>query len=666
MKPNLDFALRNLVRHDIRHHGNRHNLFCDAFAQFGVAFPAMTPLGIGPVCPRGTLSTYQIAHPALQLWLGTEEVPASLQRQDLECLPWITKERSQLPVGDGMLAVDAEHVFLDDRSLVSEFRFTNDSETAFECSPAWQGRIADKQESYMLPYFHGATTVPRTPVLRACEGGIFGGLIASVPENDIAQVAMRITTCDQRVSARINGELTYDFRPITRLSLAPGESVVFQFRLDIAFLTLENPDLVWPETSLAEFSQLTEVARTRFTNAIASEEPPVTAHPALTLRAWRARYALLRNGLRGGDGEFGDRIACLCTPDNTDFSCVFFWDTLFSSVAIKDFHPDYAKGAIFTPFTRQDPRDGSAPERHFNHGPTARMAQQSPMAPIASWAVREYLGKHDDPVFLAEIYPTLTRNHSFWRDFSDVDRDGLAELRWSGQIADNSPLWDLYAAYDATTGCGWVPPVASVPINCFLYWDANHLAKLAEQLGRDGDAEAHRARMAQIQRDLFAVCYVPEERRFWDYNHHTRQHRRVKTFYLFWPLFAGMDVPEETTRDLIENVLLDPKQFFGKIPFPSVAYDEPTYDPVGYWRGRAWPHITYWLLQTLVRHGYVDEAKEAARRVLKSYGNSAGFPENIATDPARFDASGFADYNWGNAAFYLIATEQYLRPGLDE
>ena len=129
---------------------------------------------------------------------------------------------------------------------------------------------------------------------------------------------------------------------------------------------------------------------------------------------------------------------------------------------------------------------------------------------------------------------------------------------------------------------------------------------------------------------------------------------------MFWPLFAGMNVPEATVRDLIENVLLDPAQFFGEIPFPSLAYNEPEYDPKGYWRGRAWPHISYWLLQTLVRHGYVKEAKEAARRTLAAYSRSSGFPENLASQVNNFEAAGFADYNWGCAAVYLIATEEYL------
>jgi len=63
----------------------------------------------------------------------------------------------------------------------------------------------------------------------------------------------------------------------------------------------------------------------------------------------------------------------------------------------------------------------------------------------------------------------------------------------------------------------------------------------------------------------------------------------------------------------------------------------------------------------LVRHGYIAEAKEAARRTITAYGRSAGFPENIATRPADFDAAVFTDDNWGCNAFYLIATEQYLK-----
>ena len=65
------------------------------------------------------------------------------------------------------------------------------------------------------------------------------------------------------------------------------------------------------------------------------------------------------------------------------------------------------------------------------------MAQQSAQSPVASWAVRCYLEKDPDPGFLEEMYLVLVRNHTLWKIYSDTDRDGLSENRWSGQVCDN-------------------------------------------------------------------------------------------------------------------------------------------------------------------------------------------------------------------------------------
>lgn len=661
--PVLDISLTNLFRHDLRHHGNRYNLFCDNFSQFGVAFPGLSSIGVGPVCPRATLSTYAISNPTLQLHFREEESLIAVQRQELVCKPWLTSEKSVIPVDNSLLEVEAIHVFKNERTLITRFNFCNTGDQCIAIHPVWCGRISEEQDLYMIPYFHGTANMPRTPFLDSTSKGILGGLKVSRPDHDMPEVAIRLVCNDSSILSEINSDLSYNFSTKLPLKLNAGETVSFQFITEVC---MKNSDRVMFEFSSFDgneeddFIALSAMARERFACNINIDKIPQTKSPALSMKAWRARHALLRDGMRGLDGEFGDQLACLCTSDNTDFSCVFFWDTLFSSVAISDFHNEYAKGAIRTAFVRMNERDGSAPERKFNYGPKGRMAQQSPQSPVASWAVLSYLKQHEDAEFLAEMYPVLVQNHEFWEKYSDTDSDGLAEYRWSGQVGDNSPLWDEYAALDATTGCGYIPPVASVALNSFLFWDANNLAQLADKLGLNGEAVRFRDRAAQLQRDLFAVCYLPDEKRFWDYNHHTGLHRRVNTFYMFWPLFAGMDIPAETVKDLIENVLLDPEQFFGEIPFPSVAYNEPEYNSKGYWRGRSWPHISYWLLQTLVRYGYVNEAKEAADRILVSYSRSAGFPENLATRPEDFDAAGFADYNWGAAAVYLIATEKYL------
>jgi len=659
--PILDIGLKNLFRHDLRHHGDRYNLFCDAFPQFGVSFPALSAIGIGPVCPRATLSTYQISNPTLQLHLKEGDVSIAVQRQDLDCLPWLTIEETLLPVQSNILKIEAQHVFEDERTLLTRFTFSNSGDSDLSFEPRWCGRISGEHELYMLPYFHGTEILPRTPFLKKVDSGIIGGLKVSRADHDMPEVAVRLRCNAPAVSSKTEDGLSYSFFASGPIALAAGASLVFHFTTEVCIKNTSKKEFEFSSHEIVvDFDTQIKSARERFAREINLTKAPPTNSPSLEMKAWRARHALLRDGMRGLDGEFGDELACLCTSDNTDFSCIFFWDTLFSSVAISDFHKMYAKGAIRTAFVRSNERDGSSPERKYNYGPKGRMSQQSPQSPIASWAVLSYLEKHNDKQFLAEMFPTLVRNHEFWEKYSDTDSDGLAEYRWSGQVGDNSPLWDQYASLDPTTGCGYIPPVASVPLNSFLFWDANNLAQLAEMQGLRNEAIRFRVRAAQVQRDLFAICYIPGEKRFWDFNHHTGLHRKVNTFYMFWPLFAGMDVPSETAKDLIENVLLDPEQFFGEIPFPSVAYNESTYNSKGYWRGRSWPHISYWLLQMLVRFGYVKEAKVAAGRILLSYSRSAGFPENLASKPEHFDATGFADYNWGCAAVYLIATEQYL------
>ena len=404
-------------------------------------------------------------------------------------------------------------------------------------------------------------------------------------------------------------------------------------------------------------AQLSTEARADFLRRVGFNKPP-QAPPALNSRLWRAREALLRTGYQGdGRGEFGNRVASTCVANCGGFTRVFFWDSLFSSAALSAFEPAFARDAVITVFSRQT-EEGYCPEHMFDRHVPARHIIGAPQAPVATWAVEKYLqADPDDSTFLQEAWPYLVRNHRYWQDFGDKDGDGLAEWTWKGQTADNSPLYD-----EQGETIGWMPPVASVQLAAFLYRDAMSLSRLADRLGKKDDAARYRARADELFRDFVRVCYVPEDKAYWDYNHATRRHTKVKTFYMLWPVWAGMPVPPEVKRHLIEEVLLDPKQFFGTIPFPSVAYDEASYDPMGYWRGKTWPNIAYWLLEMLVREGYAPQAEEAAKRFLAAWFRGKGYSENMGTDPGVYDAGGSADYNWGIAAIYLIGTGAYRHP----
>lgn len=78
------------------------------------------------------------------------------------------------------------------------------------------------------------------------------------------------------------------------------------------------------------------------------------------------------------------------------------------------------------------------------------------------------------------------------------------------------------------------------------------------------------------------------------------------------------------------------------LPFSSVAYDESSFDLLGYWRGKAWPHIA-WLIETLLHYGYTKEALQAAGRITAWQAWQTGFPENMETDPRVPTCTGHID-----------------------
>ncbi|CAN5693096.1 hypothetical protein BH11ARM2_BH11ARM2_18830 [soil metagenome] len=651
---------RNLHRYD-----GEQTPFVEGFSHLSAGFAPDGPFGIGPVHPRSVLSTYALADPTLSLAFRDERMRAT-RRQDLQSWPWSACEEATIRSSGSNIGVESTLCFVDERTLAYEVRFfTTDAEALI--APLFHGRGLSDEKRFMVDLFHGSPKGARhLSVVRVGEA-VEIRLSPQAGLSSLPCVALRIR-CDHpdwrmqtlaqapwSGSDGDGGGPFYLFEPPSPITLQGGRFYSVRFQIEVrAAASGEYLPNFRDEIDGTPMETLEERACARFLTAIGG------GRPEEGVEALRARTALVRTGLRGLNGVFGDSVASLCTSDRSDFSCSFFWDTLFSAVAIARFNGEFARGAIETAFVRQRSEDGAAPERKFNFSVPERMVQASPQAPIASWAALEYDRQADDPEFLRRIYPSLLDNHRFWRDHSDVDRDGLSEFRWSGQAADNSPLWDAYGGSGKPPfGCTWLPPVASVALNAFLYQDATHLALIARRLGLDNDAAAHEDRARQLQADLFATCYRPDEHRFWDFNRATGQHERQRTFYMFWPLVCGMDVPEDTARDLIENVLLDEWQFFGDVPFPSVPYDDPRHQSDGYWRGRAWPHVSYWLIEMLWRYGYRAQADEAADRLLYLWSASPGFMENHPSDAKRSLRPGFADYNWGAAAMLLLLDRAY-------
>lgn len=91
---------------------------------------------------------------------------------------------------------------------------------------------------------------------------------------------------------------------------------------------------------------------------------------------------------------------------------------------------------------------------------------------------------------------------------------------------------------------------------------------------------------------------------------------KVKTPAAFWPMLAGLCSPEQAER--LAAHLCDPEVFGGGVPWPSLARNEPAFDPRGgYWRGGVWLPLAYMGVKALERYGFDDLADRTAETLVR-------------------------------------------------
>ncbi len=84
----------------------------------------------------------------------------------------------------------------------------------------------------------------------------------------------------------------------------------------------------------------------------------------------------------------------------------------------------------------------------------------------------------------------------------------------------------------------------------------------------------------------------------------------VRTPFNLFPLITGR-MPPGITRRLVDH-LTNEKEFWPPFPVPSVALDDPKYDPNQMWRGPTWVNINYLIIEGLRNAGYPEVSTRAA------------------------------------------------------
>jgi putative isomerase len=333
------------------------------------------------------------------------------------------------------------------------------------------------------------------------------------------------------------------------------------------------------------------------------------------------------------------------TPSMIHYVGVWQWDAYFHALAYRHVERQLAQDQIRIVLDHQR-EDGMIPDAVHDEGTVTRLNfpvdADVTKPPLLAWAAYKLYEQDGDREFLDEIYEPIVRWNNWWFEKNDLDHNGLCEYHhpFSSGL-DDSPLWDEGM------------PVESPDLNTYLYLQQEALAKIAHVLGLEDDAEMWQRRAEAMARHLIDLTWDVESGFFWARRNGARVN--VRTPFNLFPLITGQMPPAISNRLVMH--LMDERQFWSRYPVPTVAMDDPKYDPYEMWRGPTWVNVNYLLIEGLQRSGYPDLARELRQRTLKLICTRHDIYEYYHPMSGENPPKAASMFGWSSAVFIDLAIQ---------
>jgi hypothetical protein len=358
------------------------------------------------------------------------------------------------------------------------------------------------------------------------------------------------------------------------------------------------------------------------------------------------------------DGELG-----FCVPHATTYPWQWLWDSCFHAVVWAHLGDERALLELRAALSEQDD-DGFVP--HVRYGaddvhaafwgrPRTSSITQPPMYGHAV-AVLQAAGM----TVPDEVVARATAGLRFLLEERRRTEHGLVALchPWESGC-DDSPRWDdvvdvpwspqawfdakgrLLATIERTAGGAPVAnpafAVGSVGFSALVAWNAHELATVT---GDDGLASA-----AHELAEAVDGRWDGERRTWVDDGATAIRSGRVRTLDGLLPLLL-VDRPEALAE------LTDPAAYGAPYGPRGLHRGEPAYDPRAYWRGSAWPQLTYLLWRAVKWAGSGGNAASLQKSMM-SASVVTGFSEHW--DPDDGTPLGAAPQTWSTLACVVAA-----------
>jgi len=369
---------------------------------------------------------------------------------------------------------------------------------------------------------------------------------------------------------------------------------------------------------------------------------------------------LLSTNLRKGYDLTREFEYSYVRPSSKGDKWQWFWDSCFHSIAIAHVDPNQAKRELETLVATQA-EDGFIGHKYYwgvrfggytqpwairqsrHEGRLTRSGIIHP--PVLAQAVERVGHIIQDAAFPPPFMHALDAYHEWLDDNRAPDADGLLVIISPYESGvDQSPAYDEARGVDGRSG-RWRQALrdrllgaknwASGYDSAAMLSKANFYVKDAMVNGLYADSLATMARMHKAQGNMeFAQMYAARAElvteslleKMLDRSKGGflsligREERRIEPLTVggLVPLMVG-GMPADIVTEIIERHLLSREKFWLRYPLPSVAANEPSFNPRETrmeWRGPTWVNTNWLVWRGLRRHGHAEAADQLASRTV--------------------------------------------------
>lgn len=286
--------------------------------------------------------------------------------------------------------------------------------------------------------------------------------------------------------------------------------------------------------------------------------------------------------------------------------------------------------------------------------------------PLSAQALhRIWYHTHDDG-YLHEMLPKVKKHFDWLAAHRDLDGDGLltifnmfeSGIDWKPSqdelYCDRAAAGDeLYAKVIGNDYHNFVhnydpsqtkTKIKEVAFNTIYARNLETLALLCRQVG-DDDAETYQSRAQKVAASIHELMYDDEAAAFWDVTSGDNRPLKTMTPTIFFPI-ALPNTTREQAQKILDKHFHNPEEFAAEFPVPSVAMNDPSYDPNAskfLWRGPTWALYNWYLYQALFYNDLKPEA-EALRHSIHRLMSQSGFREYY--NPVSGEGGGAEHFTW--------------------